>query len=118
MCKNLNASNTYINSCKMLWKIQKEIQKLTDKLSFLNNAVVTQIQLAPSNEEQIQSLFQYRINDLQVTLQEKVSTNLNTFYFISINWNTAGLNWKASQDKINLFNDLLSYSLEKQWNWF
>ena len=69
----------------MLQKIQKEIQKLTDELSFLNNAIVTQIQLAPSNEEQIQSLHQNRINDLQVTLQEKVSNNLKTFYCISIN---------------------------------
>ena len=83
--ENLNTSNTYINSCKMLQKIQKEIQKLTDELSFLNNAIVTQIQLAPSNEEQIQSLYQNRINDLQVTLQEKVSNNLKTFYCISIN---------------------------------
>ena len=69
----------------MLQKIQKEIQKLTDELLFLNNAIVTQIQLAPSNEEQIQSLYQNRINDLQVTLQEKVSNNLKTFYCISIN---------------------------------
>ena len=28
--ENLNTSNTYINSCKMLQKIQTEIQKLTD----------------------------------------------------------------------------------------
>ena len=40
--ENLNSSNTYINSCKMLQKIQKEIQKLTNELSFLNNAIVTQ----------------------------------------------------------------------------
>ena len=83
--ENLNTTNTYTNSCKTLQKIQKEIEKLTDELSFLNNAMITQIQLAPSNEEQIQSLYQNRINDLQVTLHEKVSANLKTSFFISIN---------------------------------
>ena len=65
--------------------MQKEIQKLTDELSFLNNAITTQIQLAPSNEKQIQSLYQNQINDLKVTLHEKVSANLKTSYFISTN---------------------------------
>ena len=83
--ENLNTTNTYINSCKTLQKIQTDIQKLTDELSFLNNAIITQIQLAPSNEEQIQSLYQNRINDLQVSLHEKVSANLKTSYFIFIN---------------------------------
>ena len=37
------------------------------------------MQLDPSNEEQIQSLYQNRINDLQVTLHGKLSANLKTF---------------------------------------
>ena len=65
--------------------MQKEIQKLTDDLSFLKNAIITQIQLVLSNEEQIQSLYQNQINDLKVTLHEKVSANLKTSYFISTN---------------------------------
>ena len=65
--------------------MQKEIQKLTDDLPFLKNAIITQIQLVLSNEEQIQSLYQNRINDLKVTLHEKVSANLKTSYFISTN---------------------------------
>ena len=83
--ENLNTTNTYINSCKTLQKMQKEIQKLTDDLSFLKNAIITQIQLVLSNEEQIQSLYQNQINDLKVTLHEKVSANLKTSYFISTN---------------------------------
>ena len=59
--ENLNTTNTCINSCKTLQKLQKEIQKLTDELPFLNNAIFTQIQVAASNEEQIQSLHQKRI---------------------------------------------------------
>ena len=84
--RNLNTTNTYINSCKTLQKMQKEIQKLTDDLSFLKNAIITQIQLVLSNEEQIQSWYQNRINDLKVTLHEKVSANLKTSHFISTNW--------------------------------
>ena len=30
--ENLNTTNTYINSCKTLQKIEKEIQKATDDL--------------------------------------------------------------------------------------
>ena len=71
--------NKYINSCKTLQKIQKEILKLADELVLLNNAIIMQMQLDPSNEEQIQSLYQNRINDLQVTLHGKLSANLKTF---------------------------------------
>ena len=45
--KNLNTTNTYINSWKKLHKIEKEIQKLTNKLSFLNNAIITKYNLFP-----------------------------------------------------------------------
>ena len=39
--ENLNTTNTYINSCKTIQKIQTEILKLTDELSFLNKAIIT-----------------------------------------------------------------------------
>ena len=41
--ENLNTTNTYINHCKTLQKIEKEIQKFIDELSFLNIAIITQI---------------------------------------------------------------------------
>ena len=41
--ENLNTKNTYINHCKTLQKIEKEIQKFIDELSFLNIAIITQI---------------------------------------------------------------------------
>ena len=55
MCEeNVNKTNIYINSCETLQK-KKKILKLTDELFFQNNAIITQMQLAPSNEEQIKS---------------------------------------------------------------
>ena len=59
--------------------------KLIDGLFFLSNAIITQIQLAPSNEDQVKSLYQNRFDTRKLKkTHEKVIAYLNTF-FISIN---------------------------------
>ena len=76
-CRQLDlkliSKDNYITSCQQLHKIQSSIEKLSEQVCYLNNAIITHVSHQPQNEELIKSLYQKRINELETSINEKVS---------------------------------------------